>query len=78
MKMLDHETLKRLVYTVMNAQDQEMTCDDCAEELDRFAEAQLVGKELDEALESVQEHLSQCAWCREEFEALMNVLRGLG
>jgi predicted anti-sigma-YlaC factor YlaD len=77
MKTLDHETLKKLVYTMMHAQEQEMTCDDCLEEMDRFAEAQFVGKELDEALASVQQHLSQCAFCREEFEALMNALRSL-
>ena len=44
-------------------------------QVDRFAEMALAGLGAAEALPLVEEHLSGCPICREEFEALMDVLR---
>ncbi len=75
MKTLDRETLKEMVHGVVHTQPHEIGCDECFDEVDRFAEAMLVGKDLDRALELVQDHLARCRFCREEFEALMDALR---
>ena len=77
MKELDRETLRRLVRGVAHTRDREIGCDTCLEELDRFTEATLVGKSLDDALELVRDHLSRCVMCREEYEALVDALRAV-
>lgn len=76
-QQLDREILKKMIYGVTNTKPHEIDCDKCFEELDRFAEAKLVGRELDEALVLVEEHLERCKSCREEFEALMDALRAI-
>lgn len=77
MKTLDRETLRRMIRGAVRTRDHEIGCDTCLEELDRFADAMLVGKALDEALELVQDHLSRCMLCREEYEALVDALRAV-
>ncbi|MDY6874803.1 MAG: hypothetical protein SWK90_01170 [Chloroflexota bacterium] len=45
--------------------------------MDRFVEIMLVGKNVAAAMPLVQDHLQRCRDCREEFEALLAMLRAL-
>ena len=54
---------------------EEIGCDECFEELDRFITIQLSGLDTAEAMPLVQEHLHMCGECREEFEVLFTALR---
>ena len=72
---LEAPQLKRLVRAVMTVRPDELGCDECFEELDRFVELQLAGKDAAEAMPLVQDHLDRCLDCREEFEALLVALR---
>jgi predicted anti-sigma-YlaC factor YlaD len=45
--------------------------------LDRFVEMKLAGKDAAAAMPLVHDHLERCRDCREEFEALLEVLRAL-
>ena len=74
---LEPATLKRIVHSALTARPDEIGCDDCFEQLDRFAEMVLAGKDVAEALPLVQDHLNRCRGCREEFEALLAALRAL-
>jgi hypothetical protein len=74
---LDRQMLKRMVQSIADTHEYELDCDQCFQELDRFAEAKLAGKPLDEALQLVQDHLEICKACHEEYEALMNALHAL-
>ena len=74
---LSPETLKNIVRYALDVRDVELTCDDCLDQLDRYAEQALAGKELPEALKLVEDHLSFCTQCCEQFEALLAALRGL-
>jgi hypothetical protein len=69
------QRLKRLVRGIMTAHPDELGCDECFEQIDRFVEMTLDGKSADEALPLVQDHLERCSECREEFEALLDALR---
>ena len=69
--------LKQMVYAALTTRPDEIGCDDCFEELDRFIEMMLAGKDAAEAMPLVQDHLERCRGCREEFEALLTVLREL-
>ena len=72
---LTRDVLRLLVAKVLATRADEMSCGDCDARLDRFAEMTLRDRDASEALPLVEEHLHGCPDCREEFEALMVVLR---
>ena len=74
---LEAQKLKWLVRAVMTTHPDEIGCEECFQELDRFVEIQLAGKDAAEAMPLVQDHLDRCLVCKEEFEALMVALRAL-
>ena len=70
--------IKNIVAALKRTQPNEIDCGDCFDRLERFAEMTLAGKAAWKALPLVQLHLEGCRDCGEEFEALLDVLRGLG
>jgi hypothetical protein len=72
---LNLDSLKKLVREILATTPDEIGCEECLEQLDRFVELELAGKSAAEALPLVQNHLERCVDCREEFEALLAALR---
>jgi hypothetical protein len=72
---LDLDTLKQVVREVITTRTDEIGCQECFEQLDRFVEMSLFGRGAAEAMPLVQDHLDHCRDCREEFEALLSILR---
>ncbi|HLY26517.1 MAG TPA: hypothetical protein VKQ72_09270 [Aggregatilineales bacterium] len=50
-------------------------CETCTQQLDCLAELVTSGHNAKELLPAVQDHLDCCQDCREEFEALLCILR---
>ncbi len=73
--MLDRDQLSNLVRLIITTRPDEIGCDECLEEVDRFVEIKLAGLDAAEAMPLVQDHLDKCRDCREEFEALLRALR---
>ena len=48
----------------------EIGCDECFEQLDRYVELELAGRDADTALPGLRAHLDGCPACREEHESL--------
>jgi hypothetical protein len=48
----------------------ELTCEECFEEVDRYVELELGGRDADAAIPGMRAHLTGCAACREEHESL--------
>jgi hypothetical protein len=74
---LNSEMLKQMVQEILSTRPDEIGCDECFAQLDRFVEMTLAGKNAAEAMPLVQDHLERCTDCREEFEALLAALRAL-
>ena len=74
---LSAEFLKKVVQGVATTRPDEIGCDECFEQLDRFTELVLSGKPITEAMPLVQDHLTRCGDCREEFEALLSALAAI-
>ncbi len=74
---LDAQMLKGVVQSIFSTHEEELTCVECFEQVDQFAELVLAGKKAAEALPLVQDHLDRCGDCREEFEALLAALQAL-
>ena len=73
----DPEMLKQIVRGIVSTRPDEIGCGECFEQVDRFTEMVLDGKDAAEALPLVEEHLNRCGDCREEFEALLEALRAM-
>lgn len=71
----ERRNLEGFVRAVSQTRDEELSCDECFEQLDRFVELELSGLNAREAMPLVQDHLDKCGDCREEFEALLTALR---
>jgi uncharacterized protein with PIN domain len=55
--------------------DREFNCSECLQHVSEFAECQLAGKPVSEVITSVEQHLALCPECREEYLALMKILK---
>ena len=71
------EQLKQMVRGILATRPDEIGCDECFEQLDRFVDLVLAGKDAAQAMPLVQDHLDRCRDCREEFEALLIAVQTL-
>jgi len=74
---LSNKELKGLLRLVGLTSDNEINCEQCLALVAEFAEHELAGKSVSESLKMVEQHLSVCSECREEYEALQRVLGDL-
>jgi len=71
---LSKNEIEELMRLVGLTKETEINCDQCLSLVAEFAEQELAGKWIPEGLKLVEYHLSICAECREEYEALRRVL----
>ena len=55
--------------------DREFNCSECLQHVSEFAESQLAQQPVGEVIARVEQHLALCPECREEYEALMKILK---
>jgi hypothetical protein len=67
---LSKKEIDELLRLVGLTEDTELNCDQCLSLIAEFAERQLQGKTVQDGLQAVQQHLSVCGECRDEYEAL--------
>jgi hypothetical protein len=72
--MLKRGDLIKLVRVLAETRETEISCDECFEQLDRFAEAELFGLGATVAMPLVGDHLDRCEDCRSKVEALLTAL----
>jgi hypothetical protein len=71
-----HHLHKLIEEMVVAHQDDPMCCADCECNLERLAEMVARGASLHDLMPAVEYHLQCCADCREEFQALVFILKG--
>jgi uncharacterized protein with PIN domain len=74
---LSKQQLDGLMRLIGLTQDSEINCEQCFSLLAEFAEQELAGKSIPDALQAVEHHLAVCSDCREEYEALRQALQEL-
>lgn len=74
---LTKKILKKMIGALQKTSPNEIGCDECFEQLHRFAELELAGKSPEKAMPLVEDHLARCNDCREEYEALLEALKAL-
>lgn len=76
-RQVDVETVKQLIRGIVTTRPDEIGCAECFEQVDRFAEMVLQGKNAAEAMPLVEDHLRRCKDCHEEYQALLDALRAM-
>jgi uncharacterized protein with PIN domain len=72
---LTREQVGSIVKMLGLTRDREFNCSECLQHVSEFAECQLASKPVAEVLANVEQHLALCPECREEYEALMKILK---
>jgi anti-sigma factor RsiW len=66
---------QELIRALLGPVGPELTCDRCFDELHRYVELELSGKDADAAVPGMSAHLEGCPACREEHESLLTLAR---
>lgn len=74
-KPTDTTQALELAQRVLRLHDTEVDCEGCDTHLARLTELVVEGHDPCKVLPAVQAHLDHCEECREEFEALLAVVR---
>ena len=73
---MEPRNLIQVVGRLLGPAAPEVGCDVCFEELDRYVELELAGKNADEAIPGLRAHLEGCPACREEHDSLRALVAG--
>jgi hypothetical protein len=69
--LLSRVDLKKLMRAVAETRESEIGCDECFEQMDRFAEVEFSGSDAATVMPLVHDHLRKCEDCHEKYEALL-------
>ena len=72
---LTREQVGSIVKMLGLTTDREFNCSECLQHVGEFAERQLANQPVGEVIAKVEQHLAMCPECREEYEALMKILK---
>jgi hypothetical protein len=70
----DPSRTAELLTRLLGPADPELTCDECFDELDRYVELELVGRDADALVPGMRPHLEGCPACREDHDSLAALL----
>ncbi len=73
--MTDSPLWQTLLKSVLDTEEIEISCEECYNLLDMYADMLIDGADPDEIMPTVQQHLKQCNCCIGELEAMMIMLR---
>ena len=74
---LSNEEIAELIRLIGLTRDEEIDCDRCLTLVAEFAERELAGRSVPDGLEAVAHHLTICAECYDEYEALLQALKAM-
>ena len=74
---LNSEQVGWLLKMIQNTHDVELSCPECAAELDGYAQRILDGEPIDGVLKLVREHLEACSGCDDEFHLILETIKAM-
>jgi hypothetical protein len=64
-----------LIARMLGPDGPEISCETCFDELDRYVELELAGRDAESAVPGMRAHLEGCPACRDDHDALVEFLR---
>jgi hypothetical protein len=75
-KLMQRPDLTQALGRLLGPAEPEVGCEVCFDELDRYVELELAGKDVDAAIPGLRAHLDGCPACREEHDSLLALVGG--
>jgi hypothetical protein len=72
----DRPELRQALGRLLGPVGPELSCERCFEELDRYVELEVAGRDADAAVPGLRAHLAGCPACREDHESLRALVGG--
>lgn len=73
--MLNEQQIETLLKLARCVTPDALDCDHCLNRIAQFAELELAGRTIPQAMECVKNHLANCPCCKHEFEDLLDALK---
>ena len=74
--MVDDHNLQKLIDSIFDTHsDGDIDCEQCCQQFNCLVELVAAGTELRELLPAVEAHIRCCQDCREEYQALLAIIR---
>jgi hypothetical protein len=67
--------LRRLLQRLADTEDAEISCTECFDLVSGYVDLEASGQADDRTMPQLSQHLRQCGVCREEYEALRDLVR---
>jgi hypothetical protein len=74
--MTERADLQQALGRLLGPAELEIGCEECFDELDRYVELEVGGKDADAAVPGLRAHLAGCPACREDHESLHALVSG--
>jgi hypothetical protein len=74
---LNSEQVARLLTMIQQTQEEELTCPECLDELDRYTQSILDCLPIEGVLDRVREHLEACPCCAGQFQLVLETLKAI-
>jgi hypothetical protein len=74
---LKEETLAKVLEAISITEEEEIDCDACNQEVDKYVELLKEGQDPTEVMPLVEQHLKVCDCCTEELKALLEALESI-
>ena len=73
---MEQPDLTQALRRLLGPEGPELGCDQCFQDLDRYVELELAGRDADAEIPTLRAHLVGCPACREEHASLRALVRG--
>jgi transposase len=74
---LDPGQIDRLLKMIQQTQEEELTCPECLDELDKYVQSILDERPIAGILDRVREHLEACPCCGDQFKLVLDTLNAI-
>jgi hypothetical protein len=64
-----------IVIRLLGPSEPELSCEECFEQLDRYVDLELAGRDADAGVPGMRGHLSACPACQEDHASLRDFVR---
>ena len=60
---------------IYRTQEEEISCTECFDQVSHYVDLEVGGREVSTEMPELKQHLQQCRACREEYEALRDLVQ---
>ena len=67
---MNRDRFEKWLRNIYETREEEISCTECFDQVSRFVDLEISGKNAAVQMPQIKQHLKQCQACREEYEAL--------